>query len=121
MRRCLLVFPLAMLLTACVQPPMYQWGNYENGLYKSYQDPNQIEALRIDLESHINELESRQQKIAPGLYAELGTLYFQKGDSDTAKRYYAKERDAWPESRGFMTAMIETIERRQQPPAKEVQ
>lgn len=121
MRFWLLFSTLVLVLTACVQPPMYQWGGYENGLYKSYHDPNQVEALRIDLENHINDLESQQQKVAPGLYAELGTLYFQKGDSDAAKRYYAKERDAWPESRGFMTAMIETIERRQQPPAKDVQ
>lgn len=118
MRSHFFIVPLAFALTACVPPPMYQWGDYENGLLKSYQDPNQTEALRVDLENHIKELESRQQKIAPGLYAELGTLYFQKGDSDTAKLYYSKELVAWPESRGLMTAMIQTIERRQQAPVK---
>jgi hypothetical protein len=120
-RTYILALFIVTTLSACVPPSMYQWGNYENGLYKSYQDPNQTEALRIDLESHIKDLESLQQKIPPGLCAELGTLYFQKGDSNTAKFYYAKERDTWPESRGLMTSMIQNIERRQKPPEKDAQ
>jgi len=56
-------------------------------------------------------MEAGRQKVAPGLYAELGTLYLQAGESAKAKSYYTKERDAWPESRGLMTAMIENIDR----------
>lgn len=121
MRKIFFLIPLALTLTACVPPPMYQWGDYENGLLRSYQNPNQVEALRINLENHVKELESHQQKVAPGLYAELGTLYFQKGDSVTAKLYYSKEHAAWPESRGLMSAMIQTIERRKQQPIKDTQ
>ena len=86
-------------LCGCAAPQRYKWAGYDELLYKSYKDPNQIEALREGLESNINALEQSKQRVAPGLYAELGTLYFQQGDSTTAAKYYVKERDTWPESK----------------------
>jgi hypothetical protein len=59
-------------------------------------------------------MEKSGQKVAPGLYAELGTLYLQGGSSDKARVMYSRERDTWPESKGLMTAMIQSLERRQQ-------
>jgi len=41
-------------------------------------------------------------------------LYLQSGSTDKAIEMYARERDAWPESNGFMTALIQNLERRQQ-------
>ena len=58
-------------------------------------------------------MEGSGQKVAPGLYAELGTLYLQLGSAEKAIAMYKKERDAWPESKGLMTAMIQNLERRQ--------
>jgi len=112
-------FPMALLaitLTGCVaQPPsLYDWGNYEQSLYQSYKDPNEVEALRQRLTTHIAEMERGARKIAPGLYAELGTLYLLAGSTDQAVLNYAKERDAWPESRGLMTALIDNLKRRKQ-------
>ena len=45
--------------------------------------------------------------VAPGLYAELGTLYLQGGDNARAIVFYTKERDAWPESRTLMDGLIQ--------------
>ncbi len=104
--------PAVLLLGGCAAP-MYKWAGYDDALFASYKDATKIEALRIKLETHINELEKGQQKVAPGLYAELGTLYLQAGSSDKALQYYAKERDTWPESRTLMSALIQNIERRQ--------
>lgn len=105
---------LALLATGCAAPGMYQWGGYEQGLYDAYKDPTQIENLRVKLETHIAAMESASQKVAPGLYAELGTIYLQSGATDKAIVQYRKERDAWPESRGLMTAMIQNLERHKQ-------
>lgn len=102
---------LCTTLAACVSPSMYSWGPYEQGLYQSYKDPTQIEALRTSLESHITSIEAAKQKVAPGLYAELGTCYLQRGDTEKAKFYYSKEKEAWPESQGLMTVMLQNIER----------
>jgi hypothetical protein len=103
---------LLATLTGCAQTGLYQWGGYEQKLYASYKDPTQIEKLRVSLEEHIADMESSGKKVAPGLYAELGTIYLQTGSSEKAIAMYSKERTAWPESRGLMTAMIQNIERR---------
>jgi hypothetical protein len=105
------------LLTGCASNALYQWGGYDQALYAGYKDTTKMEALRIKLEAHLGEMEKSQQKSAPGLYAELGTLYLQAGASDKALSNYAKERDAWPESRVLMTSLIQNLERRQTAPA----
>ena len=103
---------LIVFISGCAAPKLYQWGGYEKNLYDSYKDPNQFEAMRIELESVIASNSSSGQKIPPGMYAELGTLYLQKGDSNKAIEFYKKERDIWPESKGLMTALIQNLERR---------
>src|SRR5450830_954075 len=102
------------MLSACAPQPVYKWGNYESDLYSGYKDPTKMQTLKLDLERHIAEMDKSGQKVAPGLFAELGTLYLQSGASDKAVVMYKRERDAWPESKGLMTAMITNIERRQQ-------
>lgn len=90
----------------------YDWGKYDEMLYQSYKDVSKTENLRVGIEAHIAALEKSNRKVAPGLYAELGTLYLEMGDSDRAISLYAKERDAWPESKGLMDVMIASLERR---------
>ena len=106
----------AFVMAGCaVQQPMYSWGSYDQLLYASYKDPSTANELRVELETQIAAAEQRKQKVPPGLYAELGTLYLQGGDTSTAVEYYKKERNAWPESRGMMDALIKGLERRQKP------
>lgn len=106
-----------LTLSGCVTTPrQYQWGDYDSMLYASYKDPSKTEALTIELETHINQLEQNRQKPPPGLYAELGTLYLQSGSQDKAIKMYKNERDAWPESKGLMDAMIKNLERRKDSP-----
>ena len=100
-----------LLLTGCVQN-RYNWNGYDKGLYEAYKDPNQIVALQIKLQETIDALEKEKQVVAPGLYAELGTLYLQEGDVEKAKKYYAKERDAWPESKTLMDVLIKNLDSR---------
>ncbi|HTN65024.1 MAG TPA: DUF4810 domain-containing protein [Burkholderiaceae bacterium] len=112
--RFLLMLLITLLLGACATPTLYRWGDYDQALYAGYKDQTKMEALRLKLETHIAEMEKSGQKVAPGLYAELGTLYLQGGSSDKAVNLYSRERDAWPESKTLMAAMIQNIERRQQ-------
>ena len=77
MFRLILIVTCVAGITACAPPKMYNWGNYEQGLYNSYKDPNQTEALRLSLEEQVVTVEASGQKMPPGIYAELGTLYLQ--------------------------------------------
>ncbi len=109
---------LALLLCACAQKGLYQWNGYDKSLYDFYDKPESAEQFRLQLETHLNTLEQRKDKIPPGLYAELGTLYLQKGDRETALRWYDKERSAWPESKYLMDTMILAVGKQKQEDAK---
>ncbi|MEO5971650.1 MAG: DUF4810 domain-containing protein [Bdellovibrionia bacterium] len=114
MMHTLLIALFIISLAGCATDPgLYQWGGYENDLYAAYKDTTQVEKLRINLETHTMLMEKNGQKVAPGLYAELGTLYLQSGALTKAIIMYKKERDVWPESKGLMSAMIQNLERRQ--------
>lgn len=109
----LLVALAALTLSGCATSRQgYDWGRYDQLLYETYKEPVKAEALRIELETHIAALEAGNSKVPPGLYAELGTLYLEAGDTDRAIAMYEKERAAWPESRGMMTALIVNLQRR---------
>lgn len=110
----------ALALGGCAAQPMYSWGGYEPMLYAGYKDPAKMEEMKLGLESHIAAMDKSGQKIAPGLLAELGTLYLQSGSSDKAISMYTRERDTWPESKGLMDSMIKNLERRKQARAEVV-
>jgi hypothetical protein len=104
----------ACLLTACaVHKPMYQWGGYEDMLYRGYKEPEKMLALRNAMVAHTQALEQSGQKVPPGLYSEIATIYMQAGERDNALRYYTLEKDAWPESRGLMQALIQNLDRKE--------
>jgi hypothetical protein len=105
---------IALALFGCKAQPIYDWGDYESMLYAGYKDPTRMEEMKLGLESHIVEMDESGQKIAPGLLAELGTLYLQSGSSDRAISMYTRERDTWPESKVLMDTMIKNLERRKQ-------
>lgn len=107
----LALLPAAAALSGCATQGLYQWGGYEDGLYAAYKDTNKSDALRLQLESHIQAAESGGQKVAPGLYAEVGTLYLQAGQRQRAIGWYQRERQAWPESEQFMAALIQNLQR----------
>ncbi len=112
MRQLVLLALIALLaaLSGCATN-LYQYGRYEQSLYEKYKDPSQAEAMRLYLTEHISALEKSKITVPPGLYAELGTLHLEGGDSKTAIRYYELERSTWPESNTLMTALITNLQR----------
>ncbi len=109
--RYFLLILLALVATGCAtqNAGLYHWGQYETALYTSYKDPTQVGVLRTKLEEHVAFVERDNKRIAPGLYAELGTLYLQEGRKDLAATMYTKERDMWPESATLMNAMLKSL------------
>lgn len=110
MTKILLAAALILALPGCATQ-QYDWNNYDANLYRYYKDPTSAEAFRTTMEVHLRSLEEKKLHPAPGLYAELGTLYLERGDRDTAASYYRKERDAWPESRHLMDTMLSNLDK----------
>lgn len=101
-----------LLLGGCAAPGMYQWGGYDRLLYDSYKYPDKVDALRQGLEAQVASSELSKRRVAPGLYAEIGTLYLQAGDSGKAVAFYAKEKELWPESGILMDALMQNVGKR---------
>lgn len=104
-----LVLATTIFVTGCqTSQQLYHWGEYESGLYGYYKDPAELSALSEELLSAIEDANGR---VAPGMYAEYGTLLLQQGKKDEAVVYYTKEKELWPESQHLMDAMINNLTR----------
>ncbi|GAL14527.1 hypothetical protein JCM19233_5539 [Vibrio astriarenae] len=65
----------------------------------------------VALEQHLQQIESNDQRPAPGLYAEVGTFKLKTGDINSAISFYEKEANAWPESAPLMNAIVQNLKR----------
>ena len=109
-RRAPLLAALA-ILSGCAPKPLYPWYGYDARLLQYYKQPQTAEQFRLAMERQFPGLENNNQRPAPGLYAEVGTLYLERGDRATAAKYYVKERDAWPESRYVMDVLLKNLQK----------
>lgn len=101
-----------LFLGGCASSGLYQWGDYEDDLYRYYDKPQARQNIMVNLEAHAQRLESASAIVPPGFYAELGTFYLELGDLQSAVAYYRKEAETWPESRAFMEALINNLDAR---------
>ena len=88
----------------CAAPKMYYWGEYSNSLYscrKQATEANLIKHKQI-LENIIEESNKRDLRVPPGVYAELGYIYFRQNKNDEALKYFQLEERTYPESKVFI-------------------
>lgn len=109
MKKLITTIAIALLVSGCATNRIHSWGGYDDLLYAGYKSPSQMEVSRTKLEAHVLTLRAAGERVPPGIYAELGTLYLQAGNTPKALSYYQLEHDTWPESRFFMSAMIANL------------
>ena len=109
-RRLLLAALSLSLLSACVSPGKYSWGNYDGTLYGYYKDPTRLDAHVAEMESIIRSSEQTNKKVAPGIHAEYGYFLMQNGKAGAAVTQFEKEKTNWPESTQLMSSMIRLAE-----------
>jgi hypothetical protein len=109
MRRFLIGAGACLLLAACVPQSQYYWGNYSQALYNYYGNPTKVQDYHQALVEVIAEA-GPQNRVPPGLYAELGYLELQAGNESGAKDNFLKEKALWPESAAYMDRMIAAID-----------
>jgi len=105
----LLMLGLFVGVCSCAsQQSLYHWGSYEELLYEMYTNsdkatpPKQIQELTED----IYRAQSKQKKVAPGVYAHLGMLYAQIGDKPAAVAALKTEKALYPESAVMINGLI---------------
>lgn len=104
----ILLLIMALGFSGCATTK-YQWGDYENALYRHYKRPSEIENMAENL-SKIISVGEIQGKVPPGIYAEYGYILNALGKPREAVIYFKKEKDTWPEARIFMDKMINLTE-----------
>lgn len=99
----------AALLAGCAPPTRFEWGGYQESLYLYAKAPDQRDAYRQSLEAAIDQ-GKKTNRLAPGLQAELGYLYLEEGDKARAIGLFQDEMTQFPESKPFMTDLINRIQ-----------
>lgn len=92
---------LAILLSGCAgQQRMYYWGDYSETLYQSKKNPSDQSVLKHQqsLEKILEESQKNNLRVPPGVYAELGYIYFRQNKKDLAIQNFKMEKALYPES-----------------------
>lgn len=92
-----------------VKPPLYNWGNYveSSSDYGMYGEKKEILEIHIlELEKIINESESKDKRVAPGIYAEYAQLLYETNKKESSKKYFILEKNTYPESIQFIDRVM---------------
>jgi hypothetical protein len=103
--RYILIFSL--LISGCSPAGLYYWGDYEESLYQRYIEHDSEKAedyVRETLEDAVSE-----NRVPPGLYADYGFMFYQRGNKNAAIEYFEKEKKLFPESSALMSTLIERV------------
>lgn len=106
-----LIFGVSLLVNGCAKT-IFFWGDYEDSLYERYVENDHRQAY-LQLSKTIQEAESRNLRVAPGIYADYGFVLFQRGETSGAIQYFLKEKQTYPESTALMNKLISKIEEKQ--------
>lgn len=107
----IILLVLSTILSSCVSPTKYYWGEYQNLIYNQYQEPGKATPeIQIQImEADIQKAASKNQPLPPGFYAHLGSQYLQTGKAGEARQYFNAEKRAFPESAVLMDRFLRKI------------
>jgi hypothetical protein len=102
---------ITAFMSGCESAPKYYWGNYESLIYTQAQQPGRAtpEVQIEKLEADIQKAASKNQPLPPGFYAHLAYQYIQIGKAGEARKYFAAEKAAYPESAVLMNRFLKKI------------
>ena len=107
---------LVLASTACLPKTQFYWGSYEDSLYSRQQQAGaggEAAAMTM-LASTINEAQTSNAKVGPGIHADYGYLLFKQGRADEAIAELQKETTLYPESKSLMDSMISRIQNKKE-------
>ncbi|TKB45572.1 DUF4810 domain-containing protein [Thalassotalea mangrovi] len=112
MIRKILISLAIIITTGCAAPTIYYWGDYSDTLYQYTKEPTQetLAAHRNELMKIIDVAETKQKKVPPGIYFELGMIEAKAGNIKMATAYLQKEQALFPESETYVALALKEIE-----------
>ncbi|MFT4937224.1 MAG: hypothetical protein ACI88A_000238 [Paraglaciecola sp.] len=112
MRRYLLAAALTIFLGGCAstQGNLY-WGSYSSTLYDLKKEPSeQTRGAHIEsLQDIISKSTAKSLRIPPGVYAELGQMMLEDGNTPEGSKYLSLEVSTYPESAKLVAIIQQRI------------
>jgi hypothetical protein len=105
MMRKVVIGTLLLLPAACAKPSHYEWGGYEDSLYKYYKDPTTAGSYMEELAKAAHQGDATG-RTAPGIHAEYGYMLLTADRRADAITEFDAEKRLWPESTVLMNRMI---------------
>ena len=90
---------------------LYYWGSYEPMVHSMYASPEKSDPPTqiAKLGAEVEKANAAGKKVAPGINAHLGYMYFQVGDRDAATKYLNAEKQLYPESTVMVDRMLAAL------------
>ena len=113
MKNSILTLSLALFFIGCASSSapkqIYYWGDgsYTSAIYEYINDEADTYAQIGKLENVVQKAYERGARVPPGLFAHLGLLYSNQGNTAQAKAYFDKEVQNFPESKAYITFLLE--------------
>ncbi|MDP1767566.1 MAG: DUF4810 domain-containing protein [Nitrospirota bacterium] len=108
------LFACVLGVTACMPASQFYWGSYEDSLYSRQQHAGaggETEAATMLLAT-INDAQTTNAKVGPGIHGDYGYLLFKQGRAEEAMAELQKEAALYPESKPLMDTMVSRIQGR---------
>jgi len=108
MKHILSAFTLLIALTACkTTEPLYYHGSYNKAVYSYLKgDDASPENQIASLQQLIQQASAKGKKVAPGVHAHLGLLYFDTGNIEEGQRHFEQEKALFPESTHYLNFLL---------------
>lgn len=101
---------LLLTLSACkTTEPLYYHGTYNTAVYTYFKGEDSTQAEQIaSLQQVIQTAEANGKRIAPGIHAHLGLLYFDAGNSELGQQHFEHEKMLFPESAKYLDFLLKS-------------
>jgi hypothetical protein len=107
-------FLAIIALSGCSsKEPLYYYGDYSEEYYnykKNMSPETELELQKAIIDAIDDADDGSSDRVAPGLYANLGYIYLKQGKTKLAKENFMKEKSTYPESAHFINRLIKKID-----------
>jgi hypothetical protein len=112
MKKYLLAATLTILLGGCAttQGNLY-WGSYSSTLYDFKKEPSEQtrDAHVESLQEIISKSTAKSLRVPPGVYAELGQMMLEDGNTPEGSKYLSLEVSTYPESEKLVAIIQQRV------------
>lgn len=112
MKKLFSLMVLVLLTTGCqTTNSQYYHGDYNKAVYSYFKGDDVTVLQQVDMLTQvIQQAETSNKSVAPGIHAHLGMLYFELGDGASGLRHLELEKQLFPESSHYIDFLIKTAQ-----------